>query len=70
VHLIKEKLSSAESRFEAAETAHQADMEKLRRQLADAKKAAEADRHRHESLLKEMEDRFISFVRDVFRHNH
>ena len=62
-----ENLEIAENSIKEAERAHRRQLESLERQLVGAKKKADAERHLHETSLKEIEDGFVSFVKDVFR---
>lgn len=67
VRAVTEKLRSVESQLEAVEKSGQLEMESLRKQLEEAKQALELERNHHDASLKEMEDRFVSFARDLFR---
>lgn len=69
MRVISEKLKSVESRCQAAEKTGQAVKASLERQLSEAKKALEAERSRLDFLMKDAEDNFVAFARDLFRSN-
>ena len=64
---VSEKLISIESRSQAAEKTSQIEIESLEKQLANAKKALDSEQRRHEAAIKDMEDSFMTFAKDLFR---
>jgi hypothetical protein len=69
VRVISEKLKSVESQCQAAERASQAATASLERQLAEAKRTMEVERNQVDIFMKDAEDKFVSFARDLFRSN-
>ena len=65
--MVTQKLNNVESHAEAAQKTGEVEKESLQRQLKEAKRTIDGERQRHEVLLKDMEDNFVSFARDLFR---
>ena len=64
---ISEKVRNLESRLETAAIANWAEKDTLQRQLEEANKSLNVERHRHEASLNELEDSIVSYTRDLIR---